>query len=296
MHSSHTRIVLSIVIILASFSILQPANKPQSLLLPEMSWVDVNNYLKTSDMVIIPLGATEQHGPHLPLGTDYYEALEICKKISSQTGVMVAPVLWVGYSVYHSGFPGTLSLRPETMEQVLFETAEMLMKYGFKRIMFFNYHGGNNIVQSKIIHRINHTTPAVALAIGHGSDLQKEADEEEDFFDWHAGKGETSIMLYLRPDLVRMDRAEKPDIRFTKQMKKIQKEARKNPELWHVWNQLFGVPVEGKKGGASHELSSNGIWSFNDPKEATRKIGEQTVNRMVTKAVKFIEAWKLAKK
>jgi creatinine amidohydrolase len=273
-----------------------PEAKSKALLLPEMSWIEVKDYLKTNRMVIIPLGSIEQHGPHLPLGTDYYEALEICKKISSRTGVVVAPVLWVGYSLYHSGFPGTLSLKPETMEQVLFETVEMLMKYGFDRFMFFNYHGGNNIVQSKIIHRINHFTTATAVSIGHGSELQKEDEKDEEFFDWHAGKNETSIMLYLRPDLVKMEKAEKPVITFTAKMKELRELAKKNPELSEVWGALLGVPAITKKGGASHELSSNGIWSFSDPNKATKKIGETTVNQMVNRAVKFIEAWKLAKK
>jgi len=265
----------------------------KALILPEMGWVDVEAYLKTRDMVIIPLGSTEQHGPHLPLGTDTYEALEISKKISARTGVVVAPVLWVGYSLYHAGFPGTLCLSPETMEQVLFETVEMLMRYGFKRFMFFNYHGGNNIVQDRVIHRINHTTETTAVAIGHGSAIEPQ-DAEEDFFDWHAGKNETSIMLHLRPDLVRMDRAEKPEITFSERMEGLREAAKISPDLMAVWSTLFGVPEETGKGGASHELSSNGVWSFNDPREATREIGERTVEGMVSRAVAFIEAWKKA--
>jgi creatinine amidohydrolase/Fe(II)-dependent formamide hydrolase-like protein len=244
-------------------------------------------------MVIIPLGATEQHGPHLPLGTDYYESCGISKKISEKTGVVMAPVLTVGYSIYHSGFPGTLSLKPETMEQVLFETVEMLLKYGFRRIMFFNFHGGNNIIQDRVMHRINHTTKGIAVAIGIGNSIQKE-DETEDFFDWHAGKSESSIMLYLRPDLVRMERAEKPEITFTPQMKKLREQAKANPELMHVWQNLFGVPVETGKGGASHELSSNGVWSFSHPRTASKEIGEKTVVKMVDTAVSFIKAWKKA--
>jgi creatinine amidohydrolase/Fe(II)-dependent formamide hydrolase-like protein len=172
----------------------------------------------------------------------------------------------------------------------------MLMKYGFDRFMFFNYHGGNNIVQSKVIHRINHFTTATAIAIGHGSELQKEDEEDEEFFDWHAGKNETSIMLYLRPDLVRMDKAKKPTISFTQKMKELRKLAKKYPELSEVWSALLGVPALTKKGGASHELSSNGIWSFSDPNEATREIGKQTVNKMINKAVKFIKAWEMAEK
>ena len=283
-------VVLFVVLGVSAFA----AGSTKALVLQEMSWVDVKEYLKTNDMVIIPLGATEQHGPHLPLGTDYYESIGISKIISEKTGVVVAQVLMVGYSIYHSGFPGTLSLKPETMEQVLFETAEVLLKYGFRRFMFLNYHGGNNIVQDKVMHRINHFTKGIAVAIGIGNSIQTE-DEEEDFFDWHSGKSETSIMLYLRPDLVRMDRAEKPGITFTPQMKELQELSKKHPELMHVWQKLFGVPAETGKGGASHELSSNGVWSFNDPKTATKEIGEKSVTKMVDTAVSFINAWKKVK-
>lgn len=286
--------IVSIILFFGTLLFAQEERKP--LVLQEMSWTDVRDYLKTNDMVIIPIGATEQHGPHMPLGTDYYEAMGMSKLISARTGVVVAPVLLAGYSEYHSGFPGTLSLKPETMEQVLFETAEMLMKYGFRRFMFFNYHGGNNIVQQKIIHRINHTTEAIAVAIGHGSAIQEDAEEEEEFFDWHAGIDETSIMLYLKPELVKMERAQKPIIRFTPRMQELQELAGKNPDLMIVWNSLFGVPVATKKGGASHELSSNGVWSLSDPKKATKEHGENTVSRMVERAVKFIEVWKQAKK
>ena len=164
---NHMRFLFMVSIIFFFATLLYAQEERKPLVLQEMSWPDVRDYLKTNDMVIIPLGSTEQHGPHMPLGTDYYEAMGMSKLISARTGVVVAPVLLAGYSEYHSGFPGTLSLKPETMEQVLFETAEMLMKYGFRRFMFFNYHGGNNIVQQKIIHRINHTTEAIAVAIGH---------------------------------------------------------------------------------------------------------------------------------
>jgi creatinine amidohydrolase len=283
-------IVLFVVLGVSGFA----TENGKALVLQEMSWVDVKDYLKTNDMVIIPMGATEQHGPHLPLGTDYYESFGISKIISEKTGVVVAQVLMVGYSIYHSGFPGTLSLKPETMEQVLFETVEVLLKYGFRRFMFLNYHGGNNIVQDKVMHRINHSTKGIAVAIGIGNSIQKE-DEEEEFFDWHAGKSETSIMLYIRPDLVRMDRAEKPELTFTPQMKELRELSKKHPELLHVWQKLFGVPVESGKGGASHELSSNGVWSFSDPKTATKEIGEKSVTKMVDTAVSFINAWKEVK-
>ena len=290
--------LLGILLVSLSFSMLalaQEEGKP--LVLQEMTWTDVRDYLGKCDMVIIPIGSTEQHGPHLPLGTDYYEAMGMSRLISAQTGVVVAPVLLAGYSVYHSGFPGTLSLKPETMEQVLFETAEMLMRYGFRRFMFFNYHGGNNIVQQKVMHRINHTTEAIAVAIGGGSPIQKGSYQEKgEVLDQHAGIGETSLMLHLKPELVKMERAEKSKMNYTEKMGELFMLTQQYPDLLNVLSSLQGVPVETKKGGASHELSSNGIWSLSDPNKATKERGEKQVKGMVSYAVKFIEAWKLAKK
>ncbi len=268
------------------------AETPKARILQEMSWTDVKDYLKDNDMIIIPMGATEQHGPHLPLGTDCFEALGIAKKVSQKTGVIVAQVLWMGYSVYHSGFPGTLSLKPETMEQVLFETAEILMKYGFRRFMFLNFHGGNNLVQDNVMHRINHGTEAEAVAIGIGNSIQPPYDGGEGI-DWHAGKNETSLMLYLRPDLVRLERAEKPVMTFSPKMQKLQQLAKEHPGINQVVTNLTATPVETGKKGASHQLSNNGIFSSHDPRTtATKEIGKKDVEGMVDAAVKFIETWK----
>ena len=286
-----TMSVLPFIFLLSINVFSQSGGKP--LLLQEMTWTDVRDYLKNNDMVIIPMGSTEQHGPHLPLGTDIYLALDTSKLISAKTGVVVAPVALAGYSLYHSGFPGTLSLKPETLEEVFYETAQMLIKYGFRRIMFFNYHGGNNVVQDKVVYRINQTSEATAVAIGYGGPIQK--DDGQEFFDWHAGIEETSMILYFEPRLARMERAEKPVIRFTPRMEELRELAKKNPDLMTAWNALLGTPSETKKGGSSRELSSNGVWCLSDPKAAKPEIGEKIIDRMVEQAVKFIEAWKLAK-
>lgn len=288
MGKAHFVFLAAMILLLVGFGRSQKAGKP--LVLQEITWTDVQEYLKTNDMVIIPVGSTEQHGPHLPLGTDSYIATDIAKMISARTGVVVAPVILAGYSVYHSGFPGSLSLKPETMEQVLFETAEMLIKYGFRRIMFMNGHGGNAIVQSKVIHRINHTTEAIAVALGDYFPLDSEPPE--DWFDQHAGVQETSVMLYIEPELVRMDRAEKPEIHLSPQAQKYLLRGRKNPELMGIFWSLLGTPEETGKGGASHQISSNGVWSFSDPKEAKKEIGEQFIIQKVESAVNLIESWK----
>jgi creatinine amidohydrolase len=272
----------------------EKGNIQTPLVLQEMCWPDVQEYLETSDMVIIPIGSTEQHGPHLPLGTDYYEALELSKLVSARTGVLVAPVTMAGYSIYHSGFPGTLSLKPGTLEQVLFETCRMLMKYGFRKFMFLNYHGGNSVIENNVIHRINHTTEAVAVRIGIRASFQ-EGEKEAAPLDYHAGIGETSIMLYLKPGLVKMERIEKPKMTLSPEAKELAKQVEEHPGLSAVMDGFLGVPVETKKGGASHEISSNGIWTLGDPKTASKERGEKSVRQMVENAVTFIEAWKKTK-
>lgn len=277
------------------FAAVVAARSPvKPLVLQEMTWTDVRDYLETNDMVIIPIGSTEQHGPHLPLGTDGYLAVETSKRISERTGVVVAPVVLAGYSLYHSGFPGTLSLKPETLEEVLYETAGMLVKYGFRRIMLFNYHGGNNAVQDKVAYRINQTTPATAVAIGYGGPIQK--DESQEFFDWHAGVEETSMILFLAPGLARMERAEKPVIRFTPKMEELWELSKASPDLEVAVSALLGTPEETMKGGASADLSSNGVWCLSDPRTATAELGGKIVRRMVDRASAFIEAWKKAKR
>jgi creatinine amidohydrolase len=236
------------------------------------------------------MGSTEQHGPHLPLGSDYLEAFDLAKQISARTGVLVAPTLLVGYSAYHTGFPGTLSIRPETMEQVLFEVSESLIKYGFRRIMFFNYHGGNNIIQDNVIHKINHETEAIAISIGWGSTIQNLA--VEDSLDYHAGVYETSTMLFLEPSMVRIEKFKKPIMHFTPEMEELMQLSKNNPQLNNILDLLLGVPSETKKGGASNELSDNGIWSLKNPKIASVDIGKKLTQDAVERAVKFIESWK----
>jgi creatinine amidohydrolase len=111
--------------------------------MPHMSWDEVEAYLKTSDMVIIPVGSMEQHGKHLPLNSDIVQATEICLRIAQKTGVLVAPSVLAGVSEHHLGFPGTIALTPTTFEAVLYETTQSLITHGFRRIIYYTGHGGN---------------------------------------------------------------------------------------------------------------------------------------------------------
>ena len=133
--------------------------------LPHMSWPEVQELVGRSDVVIIPLGALEQHGPQLPAGTDYLSAVERAKLIAQRTDVLVAPILLPGLSPYHMEFPGTISLSHETLQRVYTEAAQSLIRQGFRRILFLNSHVGNQYLAAYIVDRINMETAAVALEL-----------------------------------------------------------------------------------------------------------------------------------
>ena len=117
--------------------------KGKPVLWEELSWKEIENLTKTMDMVIVPVGTCEQHGPHLPLAVDTIDCYEIAKRVSAKTGVPVIPPMMYGCSQSHGKFPGTLSIRPETMIRMLSELAEWLYKSNIRKILFLNGHMWN---------------------------------------------------------------------------------------------------------------------------------------------------------
>ncbi len=103
--------------------------------LPHMTVPEVQDLLSRSDMVILPVASLEQHGLHLPIGTDYLNGVERAKLIAQRADVLVAPILLPGQSPYHMGFEGTVTLPSPLIQEVYVEAAKSLMKHGFKRFL-----------------------------------------------------------------------------------------------------------------------------------------------------------------
>jgi len=113
------------------------------MLLQLSTWPEVEQYLTTSQGMIIPIGSTEQHGPTGLMGTDAICAEAIAKGVGATTQALVAPTINVGMALHHTAFPGSMSLRPSTLILVIRDLITPLAQAGFRRFFFLNGHGGN---------------------------------------------------------------------------------------------------------------------------------------------------------
>jgi creatinine amidohydrolase len=113
------------------------------MLLENMAYTEVEDYLKTRDIILIPIGAVEQHSPYGLIGTDFIVAEAIARMVGDDLDILVAPTLSYAVSPHHMAFKGTVALSPSTMIQVIEDIVRSLVTHGFRRIIFINGHGGN---------------------------------------------------------------------------------------------------------------------------------------------------------
>lgn len=179
----------------------------------ELTWKDVDKLTKTMKMAIIPTAACEQHGPHLPLAVDAIDCYEVAKRVSAKTGVPVVPALIYGCSQSHGKFPGTLSLRPETMMKVICEIAEWLYKSRIRKILILNGHMWNWGPIYSARENLRYDLPDLQVRILNWWEttpqtMDKLVEDCPVFPSYiHANISETACVLAARPDLVNMQEA-----------------------------------------------------------------------------------------
>ncbi|SEE58592.1 creatininase family protein [Streptomyces sp. TLI_105] len=162
-------------------------------------------------VVLLPIGATEQHGPHLPTGVDDFLAAEVARRTaelaSPHTDVVVAPSLPIGLSEHHMPFGGTISLTLPTLHALLRDICRSVIRVGFSRILIVNGHGGNMTALHALTTEltVELATPiAFASYFGAGREVVRDTLETQDGL-MHACEGETSMMMAVTPALVRTE-------------------------------------------------------------------------------------------
>ena len=193
---------------------MSPTNRTH---LWEHTWQEIDKLDRDHTLILIPTGAIEQHGPHLPLDTDIFNATSISESVAnnflhSENRVLLAPPIWWGTSPHHLGFPGTISLRNETLSNIVVEVITSLLPHGFYRYLLINGHGGNAGILTATVSRISHDLGISVPALSYWTMIKEtliEIGESPIGGMGHGCEMETSLMLHLRPELVRMDLAEK---------------------------------------------------------------------------------------
>ncbi len=176
----------------------------------EMNWVDFDALRKETDLVLIPLGAVEVYGPHLPLGADGIATTALAKRVAERVPAFIAPLIPVGYSAALDEFPGTLSVRPSSLVAYTRDVAESFIGWGCRRILFLNGHAGN-------VPYLNELSRELAAA--HGvrcaqidwwrfiQPLVEDLVESDILPHGHASEFGSSVMLHLVPEHVKSERA-----------------------------------------------------------------------------------------
>lgn len=191
-------------------------NVPTQRFFPYLTWPMIEAMPDKENAVIIqPIGAIEQHGPHLPLVVDAAIATavvgEALSLLSEAIPAYALPPLYYGKSNEHWHFPGTITLSAQTLRQVLMESAESLYRAGFCKLMWVNGHGGQPQVLEMAARDLHQAYPDLSVFPFFVWNVPNPAaemlTEKELAFGIHAGDAETSLMLSLLPEQVHMDKA-----------------------------------------------------------------------------------------
>lgn len=182
-------------------------------ILQELTWPEVEAYLRKEDIILLPAGSVEQHAHHMPLGTDSYTAIAFAEDAAREAGVLCAAPLWYGWATHHMGYPGTVTLRPETFIDLVFDVGISLTYHGFRKVVIVNGNAQANLPPLHIAaNKIANETGAVAVVVDPwdiGDTISRKLMEGEPGSMGHAAQHECSQMLYLHPHLLDMTKAQK---------------------------------------------------------------------------------------
>ena len=241
-------------------------------------------------LVIIGIGAIEQHGLHLPLGCDSLGVHEFIYEIASQTNSVCIHPCWAGYSPHHMAFPGSLTFSAETLLNILLETIESFAHHGIKRFVLINHHGGNTQTMNLAV-QIARREYKVMIATPSGpkdtETAKKIQDRMDRYFEVHSGPRETAYALHYFPELVEMWRLEdwENGMVLSKQLQEFMDPDREDYEMV---NQLFNASLPPN----TEDITRNGQYATTDPRKADPEEAAVSMGESVQFVVDFIKLWK----
>jgi len=174
--------------------------------LADEAWTDLGEYFAEESLALVPLGSTEQHGPHLPEGTDHRIATALATEAAERTGYLRTPTVTVGVSPHHRQFHGTMSADPRAFRAYVESVTRSLTEHGIDRVVYVNAHGGNVDHLREVGRRLRDDRTAYAIEWMWDESIPDLVDDLFETNGPHGGPKETAMMLHIDRELVHEDR------------------------------------------------------------------------------------------
>jgi creatinine amidohydrolase len=254
---------------------------PQKYRYEEFTWPEIREAVAENRVCVLPVGTVEQHGPHLPLVTDVLAAAEMSRlAVEKMPGeAILMPPVYYAFNVHHLDFPGTIAVEGDTFIHYITDIGKSLAHHGFRKILLVNGHGSNVPFLDIAARNITNETEAICAMVPWWNLIPKTllAELRESEFPGGMAHGcelETSVLLYLRGDLVQMEHASK-DIHFPKTEFFYWDLAAPSPVFFQEWFSRY---------------SKTG--TVGDPTKATREKGEKFVAAVVERMVALLKEFR----
>jgi len=250
----------------------EPADKKSSPILGELTWPEAQIRFKEVDIALLPVGSIEQHGPHLPLDTDAFDANHLAREVAavcSDPKPLVLPLVSYGVSYHHGDFSGTINISPKTLSQIVYEIGMSAARNGITKLMIINGHGGNIPAlqfAAQMINRDAHIFTCVETGETSERDVLALIDTPNDV---HAGEIETSTTLAIRPHMVRRKRIRKFIPKFSSRYLNF---SSKRSVEWYA---------------RIAKISPSGV--LGDPTKASKEKGKKIWTIMIKHLAEFVE-------
>jgi creatinine amidohydrolase len=247
------------------------------MLLEDLSWAEVKKLKVGTKVVVLPLGSFEQHGPHLPFTTDTDLVTAVARGIERKRPrlVLCLPTLWPGHSTHHLSFPGTLSVSQLPYLQLVLELGRSIARMGGTRVFLLNGHGGNDVPLRAALRELKTEFPRVRFVFASywsiAAQSIKAVRESELGGLGHACEMETSLMLHLHPQRVKM--------------KLARRDGPKHTDPYRKSDMLYGRPVYFVN--EFHEVTKSGV--VGRPELATAAKGKKFYEGIVNDVTAFVD-------
>lgn len=243
-----------------------------------MTWVEAREAFERNPVILIPMGSIEEHGPATPVG-DYRYTTEIARRVAEATGAISCPTIPWGYSPYFKPFPGTISIRPETLTMILEDHLDCLLRFGLDHIMFVCGHKGDLPILEQLGRKVAAThglrVATMEPIAWFTEEWKREVYGKEKAWTGHGTDPMMSLGMHLFPQEIRLDLVEAGPARSSWNGQPFVGTATTNTD-GHAWHMYLDY----------QELTPNGV--LGDHTLASAEVGRRTIDRFVEIGIKVV--------